>query len=571
MPVRFLAAAAYAVGLLVLRPAESAAQRKAVSSTPVRTIAEAIAHREADREVTVGGRALVSAGQLQSTAFDVAIEDTSGAIRIFSRAPQPDVKEGDSVAATGAIKRYRGNLELVATSVQVVKVPRRPHTPRDLPIDTSILSRHAGRVVRVHGHVAGTGISEGGQWARLQNLQPASEGTLTIWVPANHGAPVDLTKVRVGDSLVVTGVVTSYQDNADDPMVWQLVPRDAADVQRIAARGGIPEWFLWAALAGAIIIGIALSVSRINARRQLHALKETDTRYNQLLALLPDAVVVHGGGRILFANPASATLLGLSTPEALVGRPLAEFVHADSQQVITTGTAVTDRTDTLADATQRIRARLVAESGTIVDVDITASACTYRDQPATILLARDISAQLRHERDLHALALVDELTGLANRRAFSLFAEQELARARRSGRTPMLVFADLDGLKQINDEHGHAAGDAAIRLVASALKSILREADIVARWSGDEFVALMGEGSEEAAQEIGARLDAAIATQSPANQPYVVTASVGANPLDPALSLRDAMDRADAKLYAEKKRGRRSTTRHSPPGIDAIT
>ena len=570
MLVRFFAPAAYAVAFLVLRPTESEAQRRALPSTAVRTIAEAIAQRAGDREVTVAGRALVSAGKLQSTAFDVAIEDTSGAIRIFSRAPQPDVREGDSVAATGTIKRYRGNLELVATTVKVVKVPRRPYTPRDVPIDTSMLSRHASRVVRVHGHVAGTGISEGGQWARLQNLHPATEGTLTIWVPANHGAPVDLSQMRVGDSLVVTGVVTSYQDNANDPMVWQLVPRDAADVQRIAARGHTPEWLLWAALAGAILIGIALSVSRINARRQLHTLKETDTRYNQLLALLPDAVVVHGGGRILFANPASATLLGLPRSESLVGRPLAEFVHADSQHVTTTGVAVTEPAETSA-AAQRTRARLVAESGTIVDVDITASACTYRDQAATILLARDISAQLRHERDLHALALVDELTGLANRRAFSLFAEQELARARRSERTPMLVFADLDGLKQINDEHGHAAGDAAIRLVASALKSILREADIVARWSGDEFVALMGEGSEEAAQEIGARLDAAIATQSPANQPYVVTASVGANPLDPALSLRDAMDRADAKLYAEKKRGRRSATRHWPAGIDAIT
>ncbi len=113
-----------------------------------------------------------------------------------------------------------------------------------------------------------------------------------------------------------------------------------------------------------------------------------------------------------------------------------------------------------------------------------------------VLLARDITAQLRYERDLHVLALVDDLTGLQNRRAFSLFAEQELARARRHGRTPVLVFADLDGLKQINDQHGHAAGDAAIRLVANALRSIFRETDIVARWSGDEFVALMVDGSK---------------------------------------------------------------------------
>ncbi|HEY5441036.1 MAG TPA: diguanylate cyclase [Gemmatimonadaceae bacterium] len=102
------------------------------------------------------------------------------------------------------------------------------------------------------------------------------------------------------------------------------------------------------------------------------------------------------------------------------------------------------------------------------------------------------------------------------------------------------------------------------------MKSIFRETDIVACWSGDELVALMVEGSEEAAQLISSRLDAAIAVQSPSKLPYVVTASVGASPLDPALPLRDAMERADAELYAQKKRGCRSKIRPTPIGVDTI-
>ena len=104
----------------------------------------------------------------------------------------------------------------------------------------------------------------------------------------------------------------------------------------------------------------------------------------------------------------------------------------------------------------------------------------------------------------------------------------------------------------------------------NALKSIFRETDIVARWSGDEFVALMVEGSEEASQLIGARLDAAIAVQSPPGLPYVVTASVGATALDPELPLRDAMERADVELYTQKKRGRRSKIRATPVGVDLV-
>ena len=146
----------------------------------------------------------------------------------------------------------------------------------------------------------------------------------------------------------------------------------------------------------------------------------------------------------------------------------------------------------------------------------------------------------------------------------------EGSRTTSGSRTPVVVFADLDGLKQIKDQHGHAAGDSAIRQVATALRSIFRETDIVARWSGDEFVALMVDGSKEASQLIASRLDAAIATQSPKGLPYVVTASAGASQLDPAPPLRDAMERADAELYAQKKRGRRSKIRPTPMGVNVI-
>jgi diguanylate cyclase (GGDEF)-like protein/PAS domain S-box-containing protein len=332
--------------------------------------------------------------------------------------------------------------------------------------------------------------------------------------------------------------------------------------------GGWRNWALWVLLGIALVIGAVLVVGRIHTHRHLHALRETEARYRQLLALLPDGVIVHARGTILFTNPAAADLLGLPSEKALIGRPLAEFVHPDSTD------AFADRSEQPGEPTTArtppSRARMVNATGGMVDVEVASSACVYHDRPAMVLLARDITGQLRYERDLHALALVDDLTGLQNRRAFTLFAEQELARARRSGSTPVLVFADLDGLKQINDAHGHAAGDIALKLVANALRSIFRETDIVARWSGDEFVALMVDGSEEATQLIAARLDAAVAGQTPPRLPFAVTASVGASRLDPALPLRDAMERADAELYAQKKRNRRSKIRATPIGVDTV-
>lgn len=566
------AAAASVATMLAATLASSTAaigQQPSVAG-PITPIVAASGAADSNREITIAGRAVVGSGKLQSSAFDVSIQDTTGGMRLFARTRQTTVVEGDSVIATGVVKTYRGNLELFVSKVSVVEGPRRVLAPRAFPADPARIAGHGGELVRVEARAAAFGRSEGGQWLRLSRAGPPGAGTaLTVWVPANHGAPPDLSRIGIEDSIAVTGIVTSYRDNGDDPVVWQVVPRDANDVEIMEGGAGLPVWILWLALAAAVVAGTWLAIGRLGAHRQLRALQETEARYRQLLALLPDAVIVHADGSILFTNTAAARLLGFPSGESLVGRPLSDFLGVEpaSSETAVHGEGP-GTTDTSA---SRPRARMQGADGEVIDVEIATSPCVYHDRAATVVLARDITAQLRYERDLHALALVDELTGIQNRRAFTLFAEQELARARRQGRTPVLVFADLDGLKQINDEHGHAAGDLAIRLVASALKSIFRETDVVARWSGDEFVALMVDGSEEASQLIAARLDAAITAQAPPDLPYVVTASVGASRLDPALPLRDAMERADAELYAEKKRVRRSKIRLTPPlGIDVV-
>jgi diguanylate cyclase (GGDEF)-like protein/PAS domain S-box-containing protein len=532
-----------------------------------RTIAEAIAREGEPGLISVAGRASVAAGKLQATVFDIAVQDGTGGVRVFSRTKRLPVVEGDSIVAHGRIKRYRGDLELVATNVAVIRGAPRPIVPRTLPASLSQIASYPGQLVRVYGRVTSTGHSEGGQWLRMRGSSLEGRDTVTLWVPANHGAPISLAAIKPNDSLVATGIVAAYRDNSEDPVVWQLIPRDTGDVVVTTMSSDLPVWTLWLALGAALVVVGAVAVGRFTGRRQMDALRETEVRYRQLLALSPDAVIVHARGTILFTNPAAAQLLDTSSEQQLVGRALTDFVHPDSRPALE---SAAEPAAAPAASAPRIRARLLTAVGGTVDVEVTSSPCVYHDKPAVVMLARDIGAQLRHELDLHALALVDELTGLHNRRGFILFAEQELARARRHGHTPVVVFADLDDLKRINDKHGHAAGDAALRLASLALQNILRETDIVARWSGDEFVALMGEGGEGAANSIGERLDAALAALAPEGQPYTVSASVGTCALDTTLPLTEAMDRADAELYARKKRRRRSPSRTTPLHVDTI-
>jgi DNA/RNA endonuclease YhcR with UshA esterase domain len=125
------------------------------SVRPIRTIAA----DGTNERVTIAGRATASAGQMQSGAFEVALQDPSGGIRIFSRVLDVPIREGDSLIATGTVKRYRGDLELVATQVTVVPSTPRVIQPREVSIDVEEMERHHGQLVLVRGRVDGLGYS----------------------------------------------------------------------------------------------------------------------------------------------------------------------------------------------------------------------------------------------------------------------------------------------------------------------------------------------------------------------------------------------------------------------------
>jgi diguanylate cyclase (GGDEF)-like protein len=114
------------------------------------------------------------------------------------------------------------------------------------------------------------------------------------------------------------------------------------------------------------------------------------------------------------------------------------------------------------------------------------------------------SMQLR--LDLERLASTDPLTGLHNRRAFLTYCEKELVRSSRETEPVSLVLIDLDHFKQVNDRHGHDAGDAALCAVASQLKNVVRENDVLARWGGEEFIVLLPGASSEQALQVAHRL-----------------------------------------------------------------
>jgi diguanylate cyclase (GGDEF)-like protein len=168
---------------------------------------------------------------------------------------------------------------------------------------------------------------------------------------------------------------------------------------------------------------------------------------------------------------------------------------------------------------------------------------------------------VRSHTHLRELAQTDALTGLANLRAFRARIEEEVKRARRYHTPLTCVMADMDNLKPVNDQLGHAAGDRAIAAVASVIREELRETDFGARYGGDEFVVLLPHtGAEEgrvSAERVCTRLHETVVEISgrrlPLGASFGVACFTGGGGEDAAEQL---VRQADAALYAAKRAGR---------------
>ncbi|WP_239988556.1 sensor domain-containing diguanylate cyclase [Paramagnetospirillum kuznetsovii] len=182
-------------------------------------------------------------------------------------------------------------------------------------------------------------------------------------------------------------------------------------------------------------------------------------------------------------------------------------------------------------------------------------------QPGTIGLITDITERKRMEHQLRKLATIDDLTGTLNRRAFFSAAELEIERAARYGGLVSVVMFDIDHFKQVNDRHGHAVGDQALRSAAAALRANLREIDILGRLGGEEFAALLPETGLDGAVEVAERLRAAVASIAfvvdGGGDSLRLTGSLGVAERRPdELTVDPVLARADAALYRSKETGR---------------
>jgi len=278
---------------------------------------------------------------------------------------------------------------------------------------------------------------------------------------------------------------------------------------------------------------------------------ELDQFAHALLEAAPDAVlVVDAKGAIVRVNAQLEVLLGYPREE-LVGQPVEKLVpdserhHHARWRERYTGAPARRRMGGHA-----LEVKAVRRDGTEVPVEITLAPVSIGGGNFTIAVLRDLSDRRKLEEHLLFLSTHDALTGLANRSAF----DEALARLDERGPHPVaVVMADLDGLKRVNDECGHAAGDALLRRVATVLKSAFRATDLVARIGGDEFAVLAAGREAAAIQSLAARVQAAIDVHNAGFEGEPLSISLGIAVADTGVPVASALQDADARMYTMKR------------------
>lgn len=280
------------------------------------------------------------------------------------------------------------------------------------------------------------------------------------------------------------------------------------------------------------------------------------------LAAIADPVVVtdaRAGGRgprVLWANAAFTRLSGWSTEE-LEGRPVAVLsgpaTDAAALALAWQAAAAGEPHDTQTVGYTREGNPFVLELS-VSPVRDRAGAVTH-----LVVVARDVTADRARVALLERRARTDPLTGLGNRRLLQRELTSADVAPGRSRRAAGLLMIDVDHFKEINDRHGHEVGDAVLTEIAHRIAGVLRGQDVVSRWGGEEFCALLpGVRSDAELLDVAERVRAAVADSpipTPAG-PAWATVSVGAARTHGDVGREDLVGLADEALYEAKEAGR---------------
>jgi diguanylate cyclase (GGDEF)-like protein/PAS domain S-box-containing protein len=279
-----------------------------------------------------------------------------------------------------------------------------------------------------------------------------------------------------------------------------------------------------------------------------------------LIESLADGVLVLDPERRIVAfNPSAARLLGIG--DESLGKEIEHVFRQFPDLVAACRTTADHEAEIPIEPGQPLppgarQQSIPREAARWYNVRVTAIEDGRKREAGCLVVLRDVSERRQMVETIRRLSLTDDLTGLLNRRGFTTLADQQMRTSLRTRNRLWLMFADLDGLKEINDNLGHEAGDRALREIAELLKTkSFRQADLVARIGGDEFAVLATEITRTDDARVVKRVEDALqrANEIP-DREFTLSLSIGLAYFDPERpqALEELIAEADERMYQAK-------------------
>lgn len=466
---------------------------------------------------------------------------------------------------------------------------------------------HVGGPRRWHGHeqlVAGTladlcgtaigSASSARQQRELEALKIGLEGLVeqrTEELEASRASlqhlfevlPIAVVVTRVADSRVLFvnqraadlfDISVSAAEGQLAPDFW-VHPEDRANlVEGAAAKGRVDGYEaelrtragrrFWASISACVFHfhggpAFVTSVQDVTAKHQAEAvLRESEESLRVILDASPTPLMVTGldDSVVRFSNQRAADMFELPLG-SMVGQRAPDFyLNPDDRRAFIEALRAEGKVGTYA-------AQLRTQKGRIFWAMLSARALTLHRERVYVTSIVDVTEQREVEARLREVAIRDPLTGIFNRRHFFEVAAQLREMATRHQWPLSVAILDADHFKDVNDVHGHAAGDEALRGLVRAARKNLRASDVLARYGGEEFVLLMPETDLEEATRAAERMRAAIDAEPielGASRIHL-TVSIGVASLTAQESIESLLNRADAALYRAKGAGRNRVER----------
>jgi diguanylate cyclase (GGDEF)-like protein/PAS domain S-box-containing protein len=341
-----------------------------------------------------------------------------------------------------------------------------------------------------------------------------------------------------------------------------------------AAGVALAQWLVPGAMQG-VLSALLVALVALTVYSQRSALRlttaahleqlESEHRYRALFDACSDAILVYlveddgRPGQLVEVNEAACRSLNYARKELLAMS--ADDVHAPESR-----RKVQERSHDLREAGSLVFETVyITGDGQRMPIEVSARLVEIGGRRLCLAVGRSIAAHKELEGFLRNLTDVDELTGLLNRRGFFATVGETRRRARRAGAQVLVMYLDVDGLKRVNDEMGHAAGDAVLVATGEALRRAFREEDVLARLGGDEFVALavLGRCDDERLdlQAIESRFESAVhAKREELGEDFEFAVSFGSLVVtsDELREIDELLARTDKRMYRAKRSRRRT-------------